>query len=138
MSGRRSMWLTIVALWPVLIGVVLDILDFLFLGDALQGAGWSTAGAIGVATASVPPIVVCYCFRVRTLLEHLSASLSVGGIIATIIAVLTTINMDPLGFGMIFYLGAILVLSGSGATGWMLWRIRRPDRDAPNPDRAAP
>jgi hypothetical protein len=129
LSGR-TLRLIAVSVWPLLGGIVLDIIDFIFLGDALQGAGWSIAGSVGVVTASLPPIAACYFFRVRTLSAYLFTSLSVGGIIAAIIAVLATIHMDPLGFGTIFYLGAILVLGGSGATGWMLWLIRRPDRDA--------
>lgn len=136
MNNRRYLSLALVALWPVLIGVVLDIIDFIFLGDALQGAGWSIAGATGAVTASLPAMAACHFLRARSLSAHLTASLSVGGVIATIIV--ATINLDPLGFGTILYLGAILVLGGSGTTGWMLWHIRSPDRDASNPDRAAP
>lgn len=132
-ASARMLWLVAVSIWPLLVGVLLDVIDFLLLGDALQGVGWSLAGGIGVLTASLPAIAACALFDARSLHAHLIFSFGVGCIVAVPIVVVATVKMDAFGFGTLFYLGAILVVGGACASGWMFWLIRRPDRDARAP-----
>jgi homoserine kinase len=74
MGRKLSSWMrvAVVALWPLPLGGVLDLID-LALGDIAQGAAWSYAGALGVPTASAPATFACLFFRVHRLQFHLLA-----------------------------------------------------------------
>lgn len=47
-------------------------------------------------------------------------------------------GLDQVGVGFIFAIAAVIGMALGGFTALFAWLIRRPDRDAPNPDRAAP
>ncbi len=135
MNGRRYLSLTLIALWPVLIGVVLDIIDFMS-GDIAAGSAWSIGGAIGVATASLPVTLTFLVLRHFKIKSGEWTAAIVGSIPASAIIAWSLLYPEPLLAGLPILL-AIVVVCGAMLTGWLFSRVMGDPRDAPNPDRAA-
>jgi ABC-type cobalamin transport system permease subunit len=127
-----------VAIWPLLAGGVLDLVD-LALGDIAAGPAWTSAGGMGVMTASLPTTLACLFARARHLRAHLLVGALVGGVIGgAIFTWAEATPIDPLAGGY-FLLAASLTFLGACFTGVIFWLIRRPDRDAPpNPPTSTP